>query len=764
MKLKRTYICFIILFLSFFSSCYLGSREFRDDAVLGQFRTQNRFHDIITMLQPKLDAGERVTTYQLWILTTAYYEVRDYKRLLLIADLMEKQINQGDKGPSRSLDLTGSPNLYRGRVYLDQGEFWDAIKEGKIALQLYRRGNILQLIRIYDLLGVAYALVGNKDESDKFADLLQNVSSGGFYGSEKSIAIARIYMAQKEYAKALSVITDRKSEVGKFYVSILTTFGGGMTWQDMPKLFILSKSLYETGNIAEAKEGYDKLLGHPQIDQSGGIYWIVLYDRAQISLKEGKPGQAVTFMKRAAEVIEQQRSSIDTDTGKIGFVGDKQDVYQLLVATLLAKGQDAEAFEYVERAKARALVDILAKRQKFAYRGQTPEKTAALLTELAVLEAKSQSYSADNVEDGKIAATRGIVIKAHEDLAKTAPELSSLVTVTSPKTAEIQKLLKPDETLLEYYTQGDNLFAFVLAHEGIKAVKLNGRGLTDIIRNLRQAVQNPESNNYKSLSEELYNRIIAPVPGATAKANMIIVPHGALHYLPFNMLSNGKDYLIDRVSIRILPSASVMPFLANRQQAPLKKVLILGNPDLGDPKMNLGGAEAEAKTIQKIWPDSVLLLRKQATKSVVMKAGAQFRMIHIAAHGIFNAEQPLESALLLSPDPGNNGKLTVGELYETTLNADIITLSACETGLGKISNGDDVVGLTRGFLYAGAGSIVASLWPVPDTETMFLMNNFYTNLKVNMGPETIRKAQLTAKEKYPHPYYWAAFQWIGSGS
>ena len=764
MKLRRTYICFIILFLFLLLSCYVGSREFRDDAVLGQIRLQNRFHDIITMLQPKLDTGERVTTYQLWILTAAYYEVRDYKNLLLVADLMEKQINQGDKGPNRN-DFTGAPNLCRGRVYLDQGEFRNAIKEGEISIQVYRRGNLLYLTRIYDLLGVAYALAGNKDESKKYAYLLQqDVPDTGIYGSDKSIALARIYVAQKEYEKALYIISDQKYRVGGLFKFIYDYVGLAMTWQDMPKLFILSKSLYEIGRIAEAKEGYDKLLGQPQIDQAGGIYWIVLYDRSRIALKDGKTDEAVTFMKRAVDVIERQRSSIDTDTGKIGFVGDKQDVYQLLIATLLAKGQDSEAFEYVERAKARALVDLLAKRQKFAYRGQAPEKTTSLLTELEALEAKSRLYSAENTGDGKISATRSVVIKAHEDLTKTAPELASLVTVTSPKTKEIQKLLKPDETLLEYYNQGDDLFAFVLVREGIKAVKLSGGGLTDIIRNLRQAVQNPESNNYKSLSEELYNRIIAPVPGATAKANMIIVPHGALHYLPFNMLSNGKDYLIDRVSIRILPSASVMPFLENRQQAPLKKVLILGNPDLGDPKMNLGGAEAEAKSIQKIWPDSVLLIRKQATKSVVMKAGNQFRIIHIAAHGIFDPERPLESALLLSPESGNDGKLTVGELYETTLNADIITLSACETGLGKISSGDDVVGLTRGFLYAGARSIVASLWPVPDTETMFLMGNFYTNLKNETGPDAIRKAQLAAKEKYPHPYYWASFQFTGNAN
>ena len=139
-------------------------------------------------------------------------------------------------------------------------------------------------------------------------------------------------------------------------------------------------------------------------------------------------------------------------------------------------------------------------------------------------------------------------------------------------------------------------------------------------------------------------------------------------------------------------------------------------------------------------------------------------MLHFAAHALFDSENPLNSALLLAPDKENDGWLRAGDLYSLTLNADLVTLSACETALGKITKGDDVVGFTRGFLYAGTNSIVSSLWQVDDQATSILMQQFYKNMETNDKCSSLRKAQLKVKEAYnAHPYYWAAFQITGSG-
>ena len=191
-------------------------------------------------------------------------------------------------------------------------------------------------------------------------------------------------------------------------------------------------------------------------------------------------------------------------------------------------------------------------------------------------------------------------------------------------------------------------------------------------------------------------------------------------------------------------------------------ILAFGNPDLGDPKYNLFYAQNEAIAVSKTRPHSKVFLRKEATETALKKFGNGFNYIHFATHGEFDEDKPLNSAILLAMDAENDGKLTVDKLYSMKLDADLITLSACETGLGKIANGDDVVGLTRGFLYAGASSIVASLWKVDDLATSALMKGFYDALKKTNKREALRQAQLQNKKQYPHPYYWASFQLTGN--
>ena len=165
------------------------------------------------------------------------------------------------------------------------------------------------------------------------------------------------------------------------------TKGEGLwVWQDLPREFVYNKTLFETGRINEAKAGYDKLLGIPQTKDNGDLYWVILFDRGRIAEKEGNRAQAVDLYRKAVDVIEGQRATINTEASKIGFVGDKQAVYQHLVAALLAEGQNAVAFEYVERAKSRALVDMLAAKQDFAIHTVNAQQVRTLLAQVNTTE------------------------------------------------------------------------------------------------------------------------------------------------------------------------------------------------------------------------------------------------------------------------------------------------------------------------------------------------------------------------------------------
>ena len=260
----------------------------------------------------------------------------------------------------------------------------------------------------------------------------------------------------------------------------------------------------------------------------------------------------------------------------------------------------------------------------------------------------------------------------------------------------------------------------------------------------------------------MYDRIVRPVSDKLKGYQLLtIVPHGALHYLPFAALNDGEQYLIDRYDLRLLPSASVLRFL-DKEGSASQELLALGNPDLGDPKYDLPGAEEEIKAIDQDWKGTRILLRNLASEANFKKFAPSFRFLHLASHGEFNPDEPLQSRMLLAPGDGEDGNLTVDELYDLRLNADLVTLSACETGLGNVESGDDVIGLTRGFLYAGAKSIVASLWPVSDKATAFLMERFYANLKNMSKAGALRQALVATKKKFPHPSFWSAFNLIGA--
>jgi CHAT domain-containing protein len=191
------------------------------------------------------------------------------------------------------------------------------------------------------------------------------------------------------------------------------------------------------------------------------------------------------------------------------------------------------------------------------------------------------------------------------------------------------------------------------------------------------------------------------------------------------------------------------------------RLLILGNPDLGDAALDLHFAESEARAVSTLSPDSRMMIRREASETNFRKASPSFERLHFATHGKFQAESPLESRLYLAKDGENDGMLTAGEIYTMSMDTDLVTLSACETGLGKVAGGDDVVGLTRGFLFAGSRSIVASLWSVDDQSTAELMRTFYENLTNMSKDKALSEAQIRIRKSFPHPYFWAAFQLTG---
>jgi CHAT domain-containing protein len=730
------------------------------------------YGEVAKLVESEIKETGHTDSAKLRPLCDAYSALKRYDKLFECCDRLEANIRRGDKhgidlnktvgddplfgsapremyarGALVFWEISSWPFLLRAQAYLELGQYAKAIEEAKKAYVMVPLSNMEKTaqIRVLGVMGLAYALKGNREKALQAAHRLDKGDLSVYFQTiDRDVALARIYLGLKDYPRALEAIR-RESKA-------LHTF------QEIPKYFMLNKCLMETGQIKEAKSGYDALLQLPQTKDNGEIYWMILFDRGRIEEKEGNLKNAVMFYRNAVDIIEQERASINTEASKIGFVGDKQEVYFRLVHCLFAEGQVETAFEYVERSKARAFVDMLASKKDFAIKDGDKKTVQALLDNSVKTEAELRVRD-ESIDKPKL---RSIEIKNRDKLIEQSPELASLVSVHSFSSVDIRSSIPDNETLVEYYYEGKDLFIFVLSRNVLNAFRSSSENLGFEIIELRTSLQKPDSEGYLELSRRLYAKLIKPVEGSLKDRNLIIVPHGALHYLPFNVLCNEKGYLIESHNIRFLPSSSIIKYLRPSKTTKQSSVLVFGNPDLGDPAYDLKFAQNEAIEVAKSAVKSRLLLRGQATETAFRKYGGDFNYIHFATHGKFDPDDSLKSAILLSGDSENNGILTTDKLYSMRIDADLVTLSACETGLGKISNGDDVVGLTRGFLYAGSTAVVATLWKVDDQATSDLMSRFYNNLSRYDKREALIRAQLQIKNRYPHPFYWAAFQIIGN--
>lgn len=736
------------------------------------------------------DSGnfDQIPLRDLVVLCTALVKVRDYKKSFDCINVTESRIAKGEAYRS---GLGGNYNHYAlAQVFTAKTEALLSLGQKEMAWRVAQKAvasinesiaggwgvSSSASIGPYGAAALAAASVGKMNDARQLLDDVEKINTGwgGRYDlhHQKIAVLAQGFMAINDYRQALkwietegyvdssllrgTMLAFRVIGIGLLAEAMVERVTGGSIYdfQRFERDLIHAHVLFKVRDFKRSKEKLDTILSSEKLRHFSEFQYIARLDRARIDLDEGNDEAAVVHLRKAIDVIEEQRSSISTENYKFGFAGEKQTVYADMIGALLRLGRIDEAFEYVERAKARALVDLLASKMNFGD-NHDGETTRELLSELARLEQESRKFTPS--ANGSITRSG---IDALRDIKASSAELGSLVSVSTASSAEIQSQLKPDEALIEYFYRDNKAYAFVVRNGSVKSFTIVADDLHDDVADFRDAIDDYQSDDWKKLAKALYGRLLAPVMGSLIGVrHLTIVPHGVLHYLPFNALGD-RSLLIERFTVRLLPSASTLRYL-NKKRSPTANLLVFGNPDLNNPTLDLPGAEQEANDIATLWKGSRVLLRKSASESVAKKIAGAFRFLHFASHGEFNPDEPMKSRMLLSPDGENDGSLTVSEIYDLKLNADMVTLSACQTGLGDVKNGDDVVGLNRGFLYAGAKSVVASLWRVPDKSTRDLMTTFYKNLKIMDQRSALQKAQLSTKAKYKHPIFWASFQMTG---
>jgi CHAT domain-containing protein/tetratricopeptide (TPR) repeat protein len=360
----------------------------------------------------------------------------------------------------------------------------------------------------------------------------------------------------------------------------------------------------------------------------------------------------------------------------------------------------------------------------------------------------------------------------YEDIVKKLrtedKKSAQLISVNTLTLNSVKTFLEPDEVMLSYYFSIDECYLFLVGPGEMKLRVIHWMpdAMAASIEGFRKTIQDQRRTNFYTYGQALYDSLIAPVESSIAGKRLLIIPSGRLNTLPFAALPNQHKYLLESHEIAVIPNASTLQFIrTGKHMSASPSVLALGNPD--NPRVSrLPGTVTEVNNIKNIYANSAVYLGDDASESRAKEDMGQYEIVHIACHGLFNYEFPLLSSLVLTPDKENDGFLQVHELYNLNLsNTNLVILSACETGLAEIKKNDDLIGLVRGFLYAGVPSTVASLWKVDDYATSLLMSNFHLLLKLgNTKSQALRKAQLQLlkNSETSHPFFWAAFVLYGN--
>lgn len=489
--------------------------------------------------------------------------------------------------------------------------------------------------------------------------------------------------------------------------------------------------------------------------------------------------RAARHYSAAVATVERVQHGL-TITLRTGFLEDKGEALRALLDLHLRSGRAEAAFTILERAKSQVLLGYLANREALRWRSDDP-RSHELINELNQLREEHHWFyrlaheRAPN-DDGQVTsvsaeqalaevAVRERQMRAiSEQLYLLSGEQSGSGRMAAPRVRDIQQRLEAGTLLVEFYNDGTTIWAFMLDRQQLRVQQLPStvtaidqllaRLQSNISIGLSLAATSQAGKQIARLAQlllqRLYDGLLAPLAEQFAgRKRLVIVPYGSLHYLPFHLLFDGTRYVIETHEVVILPAAGLITRTAPVRDAGAR---ILAHSWEG----RLPQTRAEAHYVQRLFGGESYI-EQNARRAALEKEPA--KILHIAAHGEQRLDQPDLSYIQL-----DDGQLYTDDLLQQDLSYELVVLSACETGRANVAAGDELIGLGRGFLYAGAGALITSLWRVEDTIAQRLMERLYASLLSGASKAAaLRAAQCTllAQERSVHPALWGAFQLVG---
>jgi CHAT domain-containing protein/Flp pilus assembly protein TadD len=618
-----------------------------------------------------------------------------------------------------------------------------------------------------NLIGTVYESIGEKQNAlDSY---------------NRALSLGRAVQDPSVEANALSHIGQLNAASGQNlialenYNQVLSLMRSAGKRDDQPTVLHNIGSLYQSSkDYGKALEFYKDALSLQQAQQNRQGQVSTLANIGSVYEEQQKLDTALDYFRQAIEIQEKIRTEARLEEFKIKLSERSLNVYFDPILLNMRLGRFAEAFDLSEKARARAFLDQIGNSRLDIRKGaddQLVKKDQMLRAELGSLErqlnterAKSKVLSdpqAIELLEKRLLTKRVEYEDFLTDLKIRNPEYASIFSVDSLNLAGVQKLLEPETTLVSYLVTLNSTLAFVITRDSFKAISIPIKG-DDISKQIIQfrGFANLDDPYPQSL-KELYRILIAPIEPFVKTRRVGIVSHNVLHYLPFSALLKGQRYFGDDHEIFYLPSASVLAFMQTKRKPAGESLLALAQGQSeGLPFLQYAGKSAQE--VASLYRTEALV-DTAATETAFRDRVTRSSIVFVAAHGKLNTVTPLFSRIFLAADESNDGLLEVHEIYGLDLkNVNLVVLSGCETELGERSQGDDIIGLNRAFMYAGTSTVVASLWSVKEVQTGELMGSFFKSLKQGLSKsEALQRAQQEIRTKYPHPYYWAAFVLTG---
>jgi CHAT domain-containing protein/Tfp pilus assembly protein PilF len=705
-----------------------------------------------------------------------------------------------------------------GAIYRELGEYEKAIINIRHALEIDRSLNDFEGMAV-ELRNLAAThrrkAVFSKNANDIYLCLMLNMESleiarkigNKRYEVEAMNNIGLAYAANKNYSQALeyfrcaikgAMLIEHFSEACNVYANM------GFT--------LIDKEDYEEAE-SSFRKGLDLVLQAKRYD----VLWEIYFGLGQCLEKIGRCDAALICYGKATDTIDFMRSRLALDDYKAGFIRDKMKAYEALLNLLSDRKEkektadyDREIFEVIEKAKARAFLEELENDDRSnsnpadqEYKNQEAylsKKMSLTISELirpglGEVQRRKLLTRLELEEDKHMSLLNRIKTEAAEHSGIAPPQVISANRIQ-------EEHLDGSSAILEYYLGEKKSFGILITKNSFVLRVLPARTeIENSIRAYLRMISTPPAGSFKGIlaARRIYRELVFPFQEAISRDidHLIFIPDGILHYLPFETLvrddaKNARPrYLLELYDVSYAPSLSSLVYLMEKQMPGQhrKTLLLVGDPiyiarpsktsgrwgrhedalrdiylDEGFEFSSLPYSKREIRQVARCFQgDEVDVLSESQAKEDDIKSRLleEYQIIHFACHGFLDEKTPRRSALVLTldDDPNEDGFLQAREISNLRLSADLVVLSACQTGKGRLENGEGVLGLPRSFFYAGARSTISSLWKVNDKSTSKIMPDFYRYLAA--GYDKARALSLAKRNmlnsRLSHPFYWAAF-------